>query len=199
MSQHLATTVSSATLRPLRLGATLRNFLELRVVAAFTGSGAFVGVLTAVFCIFVLAMAAFAPGKDIREPAIESDFPDPHVLALPDGWYYGYATQTTRGGATLNIQVARSRNLVDWEHIGDALPKKPTWASRTQNFWAPQVIHDAELNQYFLYFAAEHNSKSGHCLGVATADAPAGPFVDSGEPLLCGKFVQAIDPAPFDD
>ena len=42
------------------------------------------------------------------------------MLATPDGWFYAYATQTTSGDGLLNIQVARSVDLVRWEHLGDA-------------------------------------------------------------------------------
>ena len=61
-------------------------------------------------------------------PVLDADFPDPVVILAPDGYYYAYATQTLREGKWINIQVARSRDLVSWEHLGDALPEKPGWA-----------------------------------------------------------------------
>src|SRR3954452_37436 len=72
-------------------------------------------------------------------PVLDEDFPDPAVLHGPDGSYYGYATQTQRNGRWLNIQLARSPDLVHWQQLGDALPTKPNWASTTQDFWAPHV------------------------------------------------------------
>ena len=69
------------------------------------------------------------------KPAIDADFPDPAVLKAPDGFYYAYATQTEREGKWVNLQVARSRDLKRWQWIGDALPSKPKWASKTQDFW----------------------------------------------------------------
>ena len=68
-------------------------------------------------------------------PVFDIDFPDPTVIRASDGYYYAYATQAIVGGRTLNIQVARSRDLVKWEHLGDALPVKPAWADKTQKFW----------------------------------------------------------------
>ena len=59
-------------------------------------------------------------------PILDEDFPDPAVILAPDGYYYAYATQTLRDGQWINIQVARSADLVHWEHLGDALPEKPT-------------------------------------------------------------------------
>lgn len=137
------------------------------------------------------------PAKTYVNPVLDQDFPDPAVLRAPDGWYYAYATQTTLGERTLNIQVARSRDLVRWEHLGDALPQKPNWASGTQNFWAPDVIHDAERARYVMYYSAQPDARKELCLAVATAQAPAGPYVDSGEPLACGA--EHIDPMAFDD
>ena len=36
--------------------------------------------------------------------------------------------------------AARSRDLVHWTELADALPVKPVWASKTQDFWAPDVF-----------------------------------------------------------
>src|SRR5579884_941382 len=85
-------------------------------------------------------------------PILDEDFPDPAVIQTPDGYYYAYATQTLRDGHWLNIQVARSKDLIHWEQLGDALPKKPDWAQHTQDFWAPSVIFDGSM--YFMYYSA---------------------------------------------
>ena len=45
-------------------------------------------------------------------PVLDEDFPDPAVIHAPDGHYYAYATQTLRDGKWINIQVARSPDLV---------------------------------------------------------------------------------------
>src|SRR5262249_47842349 len=78
----------------------------------------------------------------LRNPVLDSDFPDPTVLRAADGWYYAYATQTIGSQRKTNISVARSRDLVRWELLTDALPRKPAWASTTQNFWAPHALQD---------------------------------------------------------
>ena len=116
-------------------------------------------------------------------------------------YYYAYGTQTLRDGQWINIQVARSANLIDWEFLGDALPAKPDWARTTQDFWAPSVIFDGST--YFMYFSATpdvcHHHERGHALAVATSKSPAGPFTDMGEPLLLGIGFEYIDPMAFDD
>ena len=137
-----------------------------------------------------------------RNPVVDSDFPDPAVLRASDGWFYVYATQSEQEGRMLNIQVARSRDLVGWQRLGDALPVKPSWASRTQDFWAPHVAeHDG---RYYLYYSAKPDAaltdeSRGLCLAVATADRPEGPFTDVGQPLQCGEGFVNIDPMSYDD
>ena len=83
---------------------------------------------------FGSGFAAAPPSRQARDgyvnPVLDADFPDPAVILAPDGYYYAYATQTLRDGEWINIQVARSADLVHWEHLGDALPEKPSWAQR---------------------------------------------------------------------
>ncbi|MCL9999390.1 MAG: glycoside hydrolase family 43 protein [Erythrobacter sp.] len=134
--------------------------------------------------------------------ALDGDFPDPAALRAEDGAYYAYATQAQVEGRMVNIQIARSPDLRAWQHLGDALPAKPAWASKTQDFWAPHV---AEVDgRYLLYYSAKPDAAladpaQGLCLAVATADRPEGPFTDTGTPLLCGPGFVNIDPMLFDD
>lgn len=134
-------------------------------------------------------------------PVLDRDFPDPALIHAADGYYYAYATQTLRDDEWINIQVARSLDLIHWEHLGDAMPEKPRWAQTTQDFWAPSVITDGST--YFMYYSATpdvcHQPERGHCLAVATSTSPAGPFVDMGLPLLLGMGFEFIDPMAFDD
>lgn len=134
-------------------------------------------------------------------PVLDADFPDPAVILAPDGFYYAYATQTLRDGHWINVQVARSSDLVHWELLGDAMPGKPGWALQTQDFWAPYVLRDGD--RYLMYYSATPDvcdvPERGHCLAIAVADSPAGPFVDIGLPLLLGIGFEYIDPMVFDD
>jgi arabinan endo-1,5-alpha-L-arabinosidase len=146
-----------------------------------------------------IAACATLPERTYLNPVIDRDFPDPAVLRAADGWFYAYATQSESNGRILNIQVARSPDLVQWALLGDALPVKPRWAATTQQFWAPHVIHDRQLDTYVMYYSAQPDAARGKCLAVATARRPAGPFEDVGEPLLCGEGIEHIDPMAFDD
>ena len=139
--------------------------------------------------------------KTYCNPVLDADFPDPAIVHADDGYYYAYATQTLRDGEWINIQVARSPDLVHWQHLGDALPGKPQWAKETQDFWAPYVLKDGD--RYLMYYSATPDlcdvPERGHCLAIASSPSPAGPFVDIGLPLLLGMGFEYIDPMVFDD
>lgn len=156
-----------------------------------------------ILSLFAVLLAAASPAPRYTNPVIDHDFPDPAVIRADDGSYYVYATQSAGAdGKFRNIAGARSRDLVHWTEIGDLLPNKPSWASKTQDIWAPHVI--AARGRYYLYFSAKPDAaltddKQGLCLAVATADRPAGPFTDSGRPLQCGPGFENIDPMAFDD
>lgn len=131
-------------------------------------------------------------------PVMNIDFADPTPVKAPDGHYYVYATNSEVNGKTVNIQVARSEDLVTWTMVGDALPEKPSWADG--DFWAPHVFYDEDTQTYYLNYSGESTpEEQGKCLGVATSKNPEGPFVDKGEPLLCGDGFINIDPMSFDD
>ena len=133
-----------------------------------------------------------------ENPVIDRDFPDPAVMQAPDGMWYAYATQSLDdAGDEINLQAARSRDLVTWEVLGEAMPEKPAWASGTQDFWAPHV--SARGGAYVMYYSAAPDVGEGLCLAVATAADPGGPFVDVGEPLECGTGFVNIDPMAFRD
>jgi arabinan endo-1,5-alpha-L-arabinosidase len=143
-----------------------------------------------------------APASAYVNPVIDADFPDPDVIWAPDRFYYAYATQTKKDDRWINIQLARSSDLVHWRYLGDALPVKPTWAAKMQDFWAPDVVRHGK--RYIMYYSAKPDStmtdkQAGLCLGIATSGSPLGPFTDIGRPLKCGQGFVNIDPTEFDD
>ncbi|AMJ68176.1 glycoside hydrolase [Hymenobacter sp. PAMC 26628] len=144
------------------------------------------------------------PPATYTNPVWDADFADPTVIRARDGNYYAYGTETRRAGKVLNIQVARSPDLVHWTHLGDALPAKPGWAKSTDSFWAPHVSEVG--GKYYMYFSAKPDNAvdskdpgAGLCLATAVATSPAGPFVPTNEPLQCGPSFVNIDPMQFDD
>src|SRR5690349_14715348 len=114
-------------------------------------------------------------------PVLGGNFADPGVLRADDGTWYAYAT----GDLTVNLQVARSSDLVHWERLGEALPRLPFWQPSAKGLtWAPEAWQTSAGT--VLYYTARDVQAGRQCLAVAVAAAPEGPFVDeSDEPLLC--------------
>ncbi|GEO04503.1 hypothetical protein AAE02nite_21670 [Adhaeribacter aerolatus] len=143
-----------------------------------------------------------AVAREAHNPVLEGYYADPDVLyAEKTGKFYIYPTSDGfTGWSGTYFKTFSSNNLVDWQDEGIILdlPKDVSWAKR--NAWAP-CITEKKINgqyKYFYYFTAAQK------IGVAVADNPTGPFVDSGKPLI-DKFPegikngQQIDPDVFTD
>lgn len=127
-------------------------------------------------------------------PAFPYDFPDPHVVAGPDGRWWAYGTNST-GGA---VQLISSADLADWRVEGNALADVPGWA-RPGATWAPAVVnHDG---RWLLYYTVREHASGLQCISVATGESPAGPFHDTSTgPLVCERAEGgSIDPDPVVD
>ena len=151
------------------------------------------GALTAAGC---AAGGADAETRTFTNPVIGSDFADPDVVRGPDGWY-AYATGIAGHSA---IQVARSPDLVTWSEPEDALPRRPDWQPLQEGLtWAPDVVPTED--GWRMYYVARDEASGLQCLSTATAESPAGPFVDdSDEPFLCQEDLGgSIDPEAFRD
>jgi len=136
-------------------------------------------------------------------PVAPGYFADPFLLRDGDTWY-AYGTGLEGDAAAVDdhnrvFEVRRSTDLVHWESLGcaleppDDLPEPEPGAHR--EFWAPEVV--ARDGRWLMYYSTGIEDR-GHRLRVATADAPAGPFVDAGVELAPAERF-AIDPDPFRD
>ncbi len=137
-----------------------------------------------------------------HNPVLEGYYADPDVLyAEKTGKYYIYpTTDGFDNWSGVYFKVFSSENLVDWTDEGIILDLKKdvSWADR--NAWAPCIV-EKKINgeyKYFYYFTAAQK------IGVAVADNPTGPFVDSGKALIDFKTLgvnrgQEIDPDVFTD
>ena len=162
----------------------------------------FVSGLSALPLCLATAPSALAADQPFV-PALASDFADPFVLTLDDGWV-AYATNDDRNGA--NVPMAMSTDLVQWEAVPDgdgkgrrdALPELPPWAKKGWT-WAPEVLRTSKA--YILYFTAKDRKSERQCVGTATSANPLGPFASSAaEPLVCQRDLGGtIDASPFRD
>lgn len=137
-----------------------------------------------------------------NNPVLDGFYADPDIIY--SNKYQKYYLYPTSDGFTgwggFYFKAFSSDNLKDWKDEGVILDLKKDveWADR--HAWAP-TITEKKVNgkyRYFYYFTAAQK------IGVAVADDPAGPFKDSGKPLVDFKPEgisggQEIDPAVFQD
>ncbi|WP_461630123.1 family 43 glycosylhydrolase [Labilibaculum euxinus] len=137
-----------------------------------------------------------------HNPVLEGYKADPDILySEKTGKYYIYPTSDGfNNWSGYQFSVFSSDNLVDWTDEGVIidLKKDVSWANR--NAWAPCIVEKKIDGQYkyFYYFTAAQK------IGVAVADNPTGPFIDSGKALIDKKPKgitngQEIDPDVFTD
>ena len=136
----------------------------------------------------------------------KADCPDPFVLdnTAVDGWYYLYGTESS-------LFCYRSRDLMDWERVGNALDnmgwdesKKISEIRRTtwKDIWAPEVVYDPDDGLYYMFFSAtpeeDKNVKEGngvmggscgYVMMVAVSQYPDRDFrlVNFKDPASCGE------------
>lgn len=137
-----------------------------------------------------------------HNPVLKGMYADPDIIyAEKTKKFYIYPTSDGFDNwSGTYFKTFSSNDLVDWKDEGDILDlnKDVSWANR--NAWAPCIIEKKVKGNYKYYFYFTAAQK----IGVAVADNPAGPFVDSGKPLI-DKFPkgvsngQQIDPDVFTD
>ncbi|MEL0455904.1 family 43 glycosylhydrolase [Flavobacteriaceae bacterium SZ-1-7] len=137
-----------------------------------------------------------------NNPTLVGYYADPEIIySEKNKKYYIYPTSDGfHGWSGTYFKTFSSDDLVNWKDEGVILDLKKdvSWADR--NAWAPCAI-EKKINgafKYFYYFTAAQK------IGVAVADDPAGPFVDSGKPIIGKKPEginrgQEIDPDIFTD
>lgn len=135
-------------------------------------------------------------------PVLEGFYADPDIIyAEKTEKFYIYPTSDGfNNWSGTYFKTFSSADLVHWKDEGIILDldKDVNWAKK--NAWAPCIIEKKIGNnhKYFFYFTAAQK------IGVAVADSPTGPFVDSGKPLI-DKYPegiskgQQIDPDVFID
>jgi arabinan endo-1,5-alpha-L-arabinosidase len=121
--------------------------------------------------------------------------PDPAIIkqrvAQQDSWYL-YCTgdplnsNDVNAQGNLNVHLItqfQSYDLIHWTYIRDAFEQTPAWiGDATNQFWAPAVKYFN--NQYYLYYTAPNTPSGYSAIGVATSASPAGPWTDSGAPVV---------------
>jgi beta-xylosidase len=148
--------------------------------------------------IYAIATLSFACDHLRGNPLMEGA--DPHLEVIDDvAWMY---PTKPRGGR--NFFAFSSRDLKNWTEHGPILDFRDIpWIREDgrdrHGPWAPAMAtRDGKF--YFYYSVGPQTRQHPSRIGVAVADSPAGPFRDSGKPLLTGgNGFEAIDAMVFAD
>ncbi|MHA6532224.1 family 43 glycosylhydrolase [Paenibacillus sp. BAC0078] len=144
-------------------------------------------------------LAAFGDGHQV----LPGQFADPDLVKFGGRYYLYPTTDGFTGWSGTQFHVFSSADLRIWRDEGmilDLASDDVPWA--VGNAWALAIA--SKEGKYFYYFCGK--MKNGEsAIGVAVADAPAGPFRAQPEPLITLDLAkrlriamgQAIDPSIY--
>ncbi len=134
--------------------------------------------------------------KGLSNPILHWDAADPCVVKGDDGALYVYSTSGCDRDGSLHLRVSHDRGAT-WRSLGYVLSPdgRPSWGGGC-DFWAPEVHRIGD--RYVAYYSARDKDRR-FCIGAAVADSPAGPFEDTGTPLVRGGRLGLIDATYFLD
>ena len=94
------------------------------------------------FVFVFMVGACFSQGKaqtksavSYKNPVVDIAMPDPTVIKAADGYFYMYATESTR-----NVPIMKSKDLVQWTYCNTAFTNKtrPRFEPKA-GIWAPDI------------------------------------------------------------
>ncbi|MGV3618838.1 MAG: family 43 glycosylhydrolase [Fimbriimonas sp.] len=150
--------------------------------------------------LFVFAAAPAPTVVQARNPVLAAA--DPHAEVI-DGTVWLYPTGGGTRGTGQRFHAFSSKDLQKWEDHGPVLNFADVkWigddGERNHYAWAPAITR--RNGKFYFYFSVGPQGRTPARTGVAVGDSPAGPFRDSGKPLLTGgNGFEAIDPFVFQD
>nr|WP_226013533.1 family 43 glycosylhydrolase [Halomicrobium salinisoli] len=127
--------------------------------------------------------SAVRPGDGFYEnPLYGPDFADPTVHRADDGTWWAYASNMSYSQESdeMLVPMLSSPDLVDWTYEGEAFSSRPGWT--LGSIWAPDVhYHDGQWVLFYSLWPRNDGEGDQTGIGVATADAPGGPYTDHGK------------------
>lgn len=147
----------------------------------------------------VLAVSATAALAD--NPQFEGA--DPHAVVIGDELWVFPTGGPGGSWAADRFGAFSSRDLKSWKSRGELIRRDQIgWigddGAKEHFLWAPGVA--TRGGKWYLYYSVGPQNPTPSRIGVAVADRPEGPYVDSGKPLVTGGTgFEAIDPMVFTD
>ena len=142
--------------------------------------------------------------KKFTNPVFYPVLADPSVLdnRSRDGYFYAYGTQDNWGTTPALeriVPILRSKDLINWEYMGDAFSQPPNWRFGESLVWAPDIEY--RNGKYYLYYSLAVWAAPNPGIGVAVSDTPYGTFTDLGKILDSNDsgVKNSIDPYFFID
>jgi arabinan endo-1,5-alpha-L-arabinosidase len=216
------TTLGTASLDPTGVGIFTSTLLPVganSITATYSGDANYAGSTSMAANVGIGTSAASTYTNPLALkvtnilPAVSCA--DPAIYKFQSGgvdtWYL-YCTSDALYAGDPNphyINIFESSDLVNCTYVGNAFPGLPSWANvNGASLWAPAIKFFN--GQYYLYYAASATSLAGgaSAIGVGTSASPAGPFVDSGSPVVApaiatsccgGAYRSTIDPDEIQD
>lgn len=158
------------------------------------------GLLPRLLLRFLFAVAALVSLTGPLRANPVMDGADPHAMVI--GREYWLFPTEAHSRKPL-FAAYRSSDLRSWRREGvildlDTLPWVKADGAPSHGAWAPAMVE--RKGRYYFYYSVGPQNPTPSRIGVAVADSPAGPFRDSGKPLLTGgDGFEAIDPMVFID
>ena len=142
-------------------------------------------------------------GTKFYKNQLQIEGADPSVIYISEGeeagYYYMYVTSDSLANA--GFLAYRSKDMVQWECMGTALSTFETYDEATGyttvsylsgDYWAPEVIYDANTGLYYLFYSATRkDAVTRFYADIAVSASPAGPFVSYNQYL--GKEPVVLD------
>jgi arabinoxylan arabinofuranohydrolase len=145
----------------------------------------------------LLVLISFCNGF-AQNPIIQTSYTADPAPMVYNGKVYLYTSHDEDNSTWFTMDDWRlytTEDMVNWTDHGAILSYKDfDWAQK--NAWAPQCIE--RDGKFYMYVpVTDRQGKNG--IGVAVANSPYGPFIDSlGKPLIQGRLAD-IDPTVFVD
>lgn len=112
------------------------------------------------------------PGEArFTNPVTNVDRPDPTIWH-DDGWFYMFATP----GGSNNVNIMRSKNMVEWEDTGVSPFSSADFATMTglyTHIWAPCVT---KINGKWIMYVTLYTSNSSNAVAVLSSTKANGQF-----------------------